>query len=310
MSFFQCAHTKDRSGPGTNNVTLQVRNPLNQKQKNMAGKRASFSAALKGSMTAEAAVGLTLFLFFIVVMAVPLKIMTVRRQLQAALEAEGERIAKYAYLLENEEKGQGQGDNPLAGLSGTAIALMVQKELENRIQDGMVSDFSCRKSRVMEDGETIDLIMDYNVKLPFSVFSLSQISQQVRCIRRAWTGKEGKNLDKNQTNEEDDGGQIVYVGKGSSRYHRSRTCHYLYNNIAAVEWEQLASLTNGSGRAYRPCARCGQKVTGGTVYVMPEGETYHSRKDCSAIMAYVQAVPLKRVRNLGECSYCAGKELE
>ena len=94
------------------------------------------------------------------------------------------------------------------------------------------------------------------------------------------------------------------MGKDGSRYHRSRTCHYLYNDLSAVAFSEVGGLRSQSGERYRPCAVCGGGSSG-TVYVMPSGETYHSRKNCSAIVAYVRAVPLESVSHLGACSYCS-----
>lgn len=108
MPFFRCGNKIVFFGKNRkkrHSVTLQVRNPL-WKWKKTAGRRVSFSVSLqmgrnmakvKGSMTVEAALGFTLFLFFMALMAAPLSVMDTRRQVQAGLEAEGERIAQYAY---------------------------------------------------------------------------------------------------------------------------------------------------------------------------------------------------------------------
>ena len=108
MPFFRCGNKIVFFGKNRkkrHSVTLQVRNPL-WKWKKTAGRRVSFSVSLqmgrnmakvKGSMTVEAALGFTLFLFFMALMAAPLSVMDTRMQVQAGLEAEGERIAQYAY---------------------------------------------------------------------------------------------------------------------------------------------------------------------------------------------------------------------
>ena len=167
---------------------------------------------------------------------------------------------------------------------------------------GRAVDFSAAKSRILEDGETIDLIVDYAIRLPFPVFFLDEIPQQARCIRRAWTGKDGLGAEGRGRGDEEN--EIVYMGKDGSRYHRSRTCHYLYNDLRAVSAAEVKDLRSQSGNRYRPCAVCGG-LGGPVAYVMPSGESYHFRKDCSSIAAYVRAVPLKSVEHLGACSYCS-----
>ena len=320
MPFFRCGNKIVFFGKNRkkrHSVTLQVRNPL-WKWKKTAGRRVSFSVSLqmernmakvKGSMTVEAALGFTLFLFFMALMAAPLSVMDTRRQVQAGLEAEGERIAQYAYAAADFAEIGEPGllsdlsrSGLLSGLSREAVCRTVENRVKTAEGTGRAVDFSAAKSRILEDGETIDLIVDYAIRLPFPVFFLDEIPQQARCIRRAWTGKDGLGAEGRGRGDEEN--EIVYMGKDGSRYHRSRTCHYLYNDLRAVSAAEVKDLRSQSGNRYRPCAVCG--VLGGTVaYVMPSGESYHFRKDCSSIAAYVRAVPLKSVEHLGACSYCS-----
>lgn len=320
MPFFRCGNKIVFFGKNRkkrHSVTLQVRNPL-WKWKKTAGRRVSFSVSLqmgrnmakvKGSMTVEAALGFTLFLFFMALMAAPLSVMDTRRQVQAGLEAEGERIAQYAYAAADFAEIGEPGllsdlsrSGLLSGLSREAVCRTVENRVKTAEGTGRAVDFSAAKSRILEDGETIDLIVDYAIRLPFPVFFLDEIPQQARCIRRAWTGKDGLGAEGSGRGDEEN--EIVYMGKDGSRYHRSRTCHYLYNDLRAVPAAEVKDLRSQSGNWYRPCAVCGG--LGGTVaYVMPSGESYHFRKDCSSIAAYVRAVPLKSVEHLGACSYCS-----
>lgn len=329
MPFFRCGNKIVFFGKNRkkrHSVTLQVRNPL-WKWKKTAGRRVSFSVSLqmgrnmakvKGSMTVEAALGFTLFLFFMALMAAPLSVMDTRRQVQAGLEAEGERIAQYAYaaadFAETGEPGllsdlsrpdlltDLSRSGLLSGFSREAVCRTVENRVKTAEGTGRAVDFSAAKSRILEDGETIDLIVDYAICLPFSVFFLDEIPQQARCIRRAWTGKDGLGAEGSGRGDEEN--EIVYMGKDGSRYHRSRTCHYLYNDLRAVSAAEVKDFRSQSGNRYRPCAVCGG--LGGTVaYVIPSGESYHFRKDCSSIAAYVRAVPLKSVEHLGACSYCS-----
>ncbi len=320
MPFFRCGNKIVFFGKNRkkrHSVTLQVRNPL-WKWKKTAGRRVSFSVSLqmgrnmakvKGSMTVEAALGFTLFLFFMALMAAPLSVMDTRRQVQAGLEAEGERIAQYAYAAADFAEIGEPGllsdlsrSGLLSGLSREAVCRTVENRVKTAEGTGRAVDFSAAKSRILEDGETIDLIVDYAIRLPFPVFFLDEIPQQARCIRRAWTGKDGLGAEGRGRGDEEN--EIVYMGKDGSRYHRSRTCHYLYNDLRAVSAAEVKDLRSQSGNRYRPCAVCGG-LGGPVAYVMPSGESYHFRKDCSSIAAYVRAVPLKSVEHLGACSYCS-----
>ena len=59
------------------------------------------------------------------------------------------------------------------------------------------------------------------------------------------------------------------------------------------------------GKKYKPCASCKNRGTGAYVYVLPYGESYHAREDCTSLSAYVQEVPLSQVEYMGGCSYCS-----
>ncbi len=291
-------------------VTLQVQIPM--KINRLFAKRVLSSAFCfkpKASLTVEAAMVLPLFLFFMVLLMMPMEIMNEGRRIQTAMEATGEEMSQYAYVLDQLKQGEkidaakidGLGEAFLEGLTEEGILLYARKKVESQVDLKRVENISFARSSVLRDGETIDLIMNYRVRLPFSVFGLKSVPMTARSCRRAWVGKEGGTGIKNGEEEE-----IVYVGKGSVRYHRSRTCHYLYNDLQQTTLAGVENLRNLSGGKYKPCSRCGKAAgAGSAVYVMPSGERYHTDKNCSSITSYVSAVSISEVRHLGPCSYCS-----
>jgi hypothetical protein len=294
-------------------VTLQVQIPFTNRR--ILVKRvlsSAFCFRQKGSLTIETALVLPLFLFFMVLLMLPMGMMKEGRRIQTALEAAGEEVSQYAYVVHQLKLGErleaaGADDFPkelLEGLTEEGILLYVRQRVEGRVGFERLASISFVRSSVLKDGETIDLIMDYRVRMPFSVFGLSNIPMTARCCRRAWIGQKGGNSGK--TGQED---ELVYVGKASTRYHLQRTCHYLYNDIEEIPFNEAEKVRNLSGGKYKPCSRCGGLAEeNGSVYIMPSGERYHSDRNCSSIMAYVEAVPLSKVRHLGACSYCSQQE--
>jgi hypothetical protein len=291
-------------------VTLQVQIPFTKHGflvKRVLSSASSFRK--KGSLTIEAALVLPLFLFFTVILILPMGVMNEGRRIQTALEAAGEEVSQYAYVLHRLKLGErleaagidGFSEEFLEGLTEEGILLYVRKRVEGRAGFERLESTSFARSAVLRDGETIDLIMDYRVRIPFSVFGLSSIPMTARCCRRAWIGQEGGSSRK--TGQED---ELVYIGKASTRYHRQRTCHYLYNDIEQISFKEVENARNLSGGKYKPCSRCGRFAEeNGSVYIMSSGERYHSDRNCSSIMAYVEAVPLSQVCHLGACSYCS-----
>lgn len=254
-------------------------------------KRVFFSAS--ASMTVEAALVLPVFLFAGVLLMMPFRILDVERQMQAIAVSVGEEISQTAYLAPEE-----------GGWAGSAAALAyAEGAVRVRSRNLPVQRLSLAGSSLLTDGETVDLIIDYQMKLPFSLFRIGNIKRRCRCWMRAWVGSDGIT-----GSGEADAGEadpIVYVGKDSTRYHNSEFCHYLYNRLSAVPFSRIEDYRNESGHRYTACSRCAG-AAGGTVYIMPYGEHYHSSRTCTAITAYVRAVRRSEVEYLGPCSYCSG----
>lgn len=292
------------------NVTLQVQIPFIQYR--IFAKRASstvFGFRMKGSLTIEAAMALPIFLFFMVILMLPMRLLNEGRRIQTALEAAGEEVSQYAYVIDQLTRGEKlevSGGDGLTGefaeaLTEKGILLYVQKRVEGSVDFKQFESVSFARSSVLREGETIDLIMNYRLRLPFSVFGLDSIPMTARSCRRAWLGREGGSS-KGSSQEE----ELVYVGKYSQRYHRKRNCHYLYNDIQQISKKDVETIRNTFGRKYKPCSICGRFAgENSNVYVMPGGERYHSDRNCTSIEAYVKAVPLSEVRHLGACSYCS-----
>ena len=80
---------------------------------------------------------------------------------------------------------------------------------------------------------------------------------------------------------------------------------HISNEIHRVSARSLPGLRNESGSSYRPCRVCGG-ADASEYFVLPSGETYHTKANCSSLSYYVRAVPLSEVEHLGPCSYCGG----
>lgn len=312
---------KNQSIISLKSTTLQVRIPCKKlKHMEFRVKRVFlFTSAcyecppvrwMRGSLTIEAAFSLTLMVFAMVVLMLPMRIMNTRRQLQAGLETVNEELCRYAYIKYRLDQGDAESVSGLQGFAESLAGKVLESIAEGYTREQVLSwadtdrigNISMNRSSILVDGETLHLVMDYEIVLPYPVFSLTSIPQSVQSCRRAWIGSAGGIRGQaGDGNEEED--RIVYLGKGSTRYHDSRDCHYLSNQLQAVSREQVDQLRSESGRIYYPCAVCGAGEQS-VVYIMPNGSRYHTQMRCSAIVAYVQAVKLSEAAYLGGCSYC------
>lgn len=266
-----------------------------------------------GSVSVEAALALSIFIFAMVCMMIPFRMMERQRQVQAALESVNERLCQYAYLeymlMNGEEIPKEEGDwkeDLLLGLVNGAAGLGAQAMAKQMFSQEGMEKLSFFSSNFLKDGETVDFHLDYTMRMPFSVLGLNSLEFSCGSVRRAWIGRDGQLRDEEGESEEKEDDEVVYIGKSSTRYHRSRDCHYLSNKLQVIGVDSISSVRNQSGGKYYPCAVCGSKaVSGGSVFIMKSGSRYHSDASCSAITAYIQAVKLSEVEHLGGCSYCS-----
>ncbi len=284
--------------------TLQVRIP---RRSWPAGRGASDS--VPAGLTVEAALVLPVLLFAAAVLMAPFRILDVERQMQAIVTSVGEEISEMAYVRPGDDvrdTGKTVGNAFVDAAAAYAYA-----EGMIRVKAGSlpVSDLSLARSQILDDGENIEIVADYRMRLPYSLFGLGDVSRTSCCYLRAWVGRDGGcgEGDPSGENGED---PIVYVGKESTRYHIRADCHYLYNQLTEVFLDQIENYRNESGGRYAACARCasGDRKTGAsTVFIMPSGTHYHTSASCTAIIAYVTAVRRSEVEYLGACSYCFRK---
>lgn len=316
-----CAHRTNKTGTKTAPLQVRLSCPRCLYIKMTFRKRALSWAprTFRGSLTLEAAMCLSLFLFLSVCLIMPLRIMDRQRQIQAVMESVGEELSLFAYVdacfrnsgedvVDTERAVNGTEDLQKADKKAAAAALgtaYAASRILAQIDKSWIQHVSFQGTDIGTD-DMVHIEMSYKMRLPFTVLGLGSISVTQVCSRRMWTGAEGGSHkgEHRGTGEQE---EMVYIGKNSTRYHRQRTCHYLYNNLKAVSAGSAEEMQNQSGARYVPCRRCGAGLGIGMVYVMPYGKSYHAYRNCSSIIAYVQKAPLSQVAHMGACSYCGGK---
>lgn len=222
-------------------------------------KRALSSASLCASLTIEAALSLTLFMFTVILLSVPMEILDAQRKVQTVLEVTGRELGWQVYRTSHTvhpaemEAGKAAeaGEKGTGGWSELPSGLILQGYLKEKIQTAggnKVSNIQCGASRVSEDGEWIDLRASYQVRLPFSVFALDHVTLTSRSWKRGWIGTEGGYFSEKNGSELEE--KWVYVGRDSTRYHLSPSCHYISNQITAAAYADVISgVLRNSGDA-------------------------------------------------------------
>lgn len=263
-------------------------------------------------LTVEAALSLTLFIFFSICMMMPMEMLRTRQKVQTALETVGRDLSQYGYILYRLdhgdegvlEKKEDWAEELPDFLAGLAVRTYLKEKIADLAGEEKLEHLVISQAELMEDGENIQLTAEYRLKLPFSILRIQGIPSVSQTVRRAWIGSEGDRS--SDSGKEESSEEVVYIGSSMGRYHRLRTCHYLANDFTAVSFETVGELRNHAGGKYYACSVCGSEENRGTVYIMPNGSSYHSRTDCPSVVSYVREVSLREVKHLGECSYCGG----
>lgn len=256
-----------------------------------------FVKKISGSMTVEAALVLPLFLFFATALLAPLQWLDTQRKVQVTTEYFCEKLSQYAYIKEvwGEETSDDILGLDIEEFSGAASGLLLKGKV-NKITDGV----KVKTSEVPDSENNVCFELEFEKEVPYFSSIIPDVTVCAAAKRRCWTGFDGKLREDHEEDREDAEDPIVYVGANMGRYHLRRDCHYISNEYESVLVSEL------HGKKITPCSVCAKncKETD-TVYITTSGEHYHKTKSCSAMAAYVRAVPLSEVEHLGACSYCS-----
>ncbi|MDO4476244.1 MAG: hypothetical protein Q4B59_05620 [Lachnospiraceae bacterium] len=295
-------------------------------------------ASLSGSLTAEAAVVVSIFMICMISLLQFSGIYRVAVKYSAAMAQTAEEIAGAAYVSAfgdggwdawNAETGSGSagsgggsGTGNGSGASGSAgsgnsegaggslagsilTVAYAQGSIGGRVSaDGVIKNPNFLFSTFLEKEDRIDLVLTYQARTPFGFVSFpGTVFLQKACVR-AWTGRggsEGSGDDSGQS-----GSSVVYVAEYGQVYHTDEQCTHIKLSISVESRVKVDSMRNMWGEKYHKCERCNDEFNP-LVYITKQGDRYHSSMDCSGLKRTVKEVDQKEAaKNLRPCSKCAG----
>ncbi len=301
------------------------------------------SLFVHGSLTIEAALGLPLLIFFMMVLFTPIHVMNEQRRLQNAMESAAKDIAIRAYIegLSEEMVSDGELKKDLVDSLFMGWEMLELISIAQRLELGHLKDVRIGDNYILgtgdpvsdtgtgasteatsdvdaeagSSGELVFFEFEYEIKWPIELFTLGAYELSSVVNRRKWVGSEGgrgrdkfgEGLKEDGYDIDDEGDPIVYVGKTGTRYHVDKHCHYIDNVMTAVAGEDIDELRNSSGSRYHACPSCDASPEG-TVYIFESGTSYHSSEDCKAVGSYARICKLSEVEHLGACSYCGAAQ--
>lgn len=252
------------------------------------GKRVSLSA----SVTVEASLVVPLYVFAFTVFCYVLLLLNFQVKVDKALYNTARTIAKYAYTHD-------------AGSVVDAVAagaLVVHEVGTDNIRNMGIVGGSAGFHFLFSDFEDgiVDLVVQYNVKFPFSIIGSVYLPCTQRARTRAFIGitpgmdGEGKEA-------------YVYVTQTGKVYHKSLECTYLKLSIREVAALDVNGLRNQNGERYSACEICtkeGELLE--TAYVTDFGNRYHASVNCSGLKRGIIKIKIEDAAGYRPCSRCGG----
>ncbi len=270
-----------------------------------------------GSLTLEAAILLPLFLFFMMTMLSLMEMLYFYGTVEQSLHQIGKKMAIYApaaglvteFFSEETEEGNSDVDRTEIGriaadilgeqyVKNNLINGMMQQELNSSGVVGGSGGLSLLYSKIMTEGDVIDLVVSYEIEPRNNFFFLPAYPVLNRCRVRAWTGYA---VAPDAVN--DAGERMVYITETGTVFHLTKTCTYLALTIQPVSSGDLAQRRNQSGGIYGRCELCGDEEA--EIYFITDyGECYHTSLVCSGLKRTITQIPISQVGDRHACSRC------
>lgn len=248
---------------------------------------ASASRQKQGSLTAEAAFVMSLFLFMVCVLYTLFSLMEYQIEVQFALEKSVREAAIY------------QMEPPI---SEAAVRSLAVHELKEEFSN-LILDKAVQVKIVEEAGDILNVELVYGAGPRFLFFGPLKRQFIQRSSRRLWNGQ---NYVGNVPKEgEIDAEDYVYVTQNGTVYHKRRGCTYLQLSVRQIAGQAIGDYRSTDGSKYRPCEICSKKGTSlSVVYITEDGSRYHQTRNCSGLTRWIMKVPLSQTEGRRACSRC------
>ncbi len=247
----------------------------------------AFLFTSKASVTIEAAITITIFLLVTISLSSFLAMVYGQLSIEEKINNISMETSKAKYFVKyDKEKGEKYKTMAEVGY----ISARVFGDIKNNGK--LINTLNPVQSKM--DGGMVDVVLSYNIKIPFTSY---QWTVTQRAKTKDWTG-----IDLVEP------GEIVYITKYGSVYHRSKECKHLIININEVTLAQAKIMRNDSGHKYKRCSYCTkQKMSNlSSVFITPDGDRYHNSLDCLGLTRNVIEVDIKDVGDKSPCSSCGG----
>lgn len=262
-----------------------------------------------GSVCVEASLATTLFLFFFLSLFAFYNILLLEMKLQNALEYTAD--IQSAWAVASMDTDMAEHKDEISFLKCTldqiytrsSVTSIAGKEfLDRSFIKGGASGIDYGYSRYLEDGEYLELIAVYKVRIPYYPIPDIKIIQGAK--RRVWFGYDGNEKKKEDSKNTQD---HVYVTPNGSAYHLYADCSYLDVKLHEIDASMIQTKRNADGGKYYPCESCKPDAIG-SVYISNYGSRYHNNTSCKAIEKDAREINASDIGGRHLCSRCTKRK--
>lgn len=269
-----------------NQISLQKNNKISKLslRKNQKITPLSFgrtSSFILGSMTIEASIVLTIFIFFVAALI---------QILGLAIHEVTLVGMTHNVVLKESQSVLGTINQPVVSSIMTGSSYM-----EIRHNYPLEKEVKLQDISVDKDIQELSLYVEEKTLFPFIT---AKFRVGARGYARRWTGK--KRVPESKYQEEE-----VYITTYGEVYHKDPQCTYLAPRIQTVSKENMSSVRNEKGSKYKKCPYCPHSNQS-ILYITPWGDAYHSSPQCSRLKRTIQVTTLTQTPINCPCSKCGG----
>ncbi len=272
-----------------------------------ASPRTFFPRFVKASMTLEAALVLPLFLLFFLTLGSSMEMFRLHSRVESALWEIGRETCVYGAPLKNSSLLKADAIPETLGnlalsygyVKGRVEKMLGREWLEEAPIRGGASGLQYFGGAFLSEDDTMEFVVTYAVEPKWTVQGFRPFYLRNYYLGRAWTGfplEEGKQ-------------GIFYLAENAQVYHLDVNCSHLKLSPKEVPGASVSAELNAKGSHYRACRVCAKGAMPGQVWISPEGDCYHYKRDCPGLKRTVRTVTRSEAEQYRPCSRCGkGKE--
>lgn len=254
--------------------------------------RTILSTFRSASLTLEASLSFTFYLLVCISLSFFISIIGIQQTFQMQLEETSRKLNNTAYISLDTST-----DSWL--FSPQAIRqIFVTDEIRDICSHlhitGGAMGLSFSNSSTDMQNQTCDIILSYEVEIPFLPDSHFKVPMTQHCRFKLFTGAATTS-------------PVAYITANASVYHTDRYCSYLLKYTDVISAFSLPEYEKRTGITYSLCHICSaaNKKDTSTLYICANGRVYHYSRECYHLTCDIYEIPLSQARTYYPlCSRC------